>query len=52
MTFWNVFFAVLSGIVAGVIINLAVIAIINRFSRSKAIANLKFEIDFNIKRTL
>jgi len=49
MTFWNVFFAVLSGIVAGVIINLVVIAIMNCRFRNRAVANLKFEIDFNIE---
>jgi len=48
MTFWNVFLAVLSGIVAGVIINLVLVAIMNFRFQNRAIANLKFEIDFNI----
>ncbi|NCO31686.1 hypothetical protein GW891_02525 [bacterium] len=50
MTFWNVFFGVFSGIIAGVIINLTVVSIIKRNSQKQSIDNLKFEIDYNIKK--
>lgn len=50
MSFFNVFWGVFSGIVAGVIINLVIIAVRERIVRGKLIKNLKFEIDFNIKK--
>ena len=50
MTFWSVFFGVLSGIVAGVIINLVVVLLIKRYSQKQSINNLKFEIEYNIKK--
>lgn len=50
MTFWSVFLGVLSGIVAGVIINLVVVSIIKRNSQKQSINNLKFEIEYNIKK--
>jgi len=50
MTFWNMFFGVFSGIIAGVIINLTVVSIIKRNSQKQSIDNLKFEIDYNIKK--
>ncbi len=50
MTFWNIFFSVLAGIVAGTGINLCVGWAINRQAEKKDIKNLKFEIDFNIKK--
>jgi len=50
MTFWNVFFGVFLGIVAGVIINLVVVSIIKNNSEKRLINNLKFEIEYNIKK--
>ena len=50
MTFWSVFFGVFAGIIAGVFINLAIIAVRSCSYQKKAIKNLKFEIDFNIKK--
>jgi len=50
MTFWNVFFGVFSGIVVGVIINLAVVSIVKNNSEKQLINNLKFEIEYNIKK--
>lgn len=48
MTFWNVFFAVLAGIISGVGINLGIDVIRACIAQRKTIKNLKFEIDFNI----
>jgi len=50
MTFWSIFLGVLSGIVAGVIINLVVVSIIQKNSQKQSINNLKFEIEYNIKK--
>jgi len=50
MTFCSVFLGVLSGIIAGVLINIAIDAYRNWRIQRKNIKNLKFEIDFNIKK--
>ena len=50
MTFFGAFTGVLFGIIAGVGIHLIVGAIKERRIREKVKENLKFEIDFNIKR--
>lgn len=50
MTFWSVFLGVLSGIVAGIIINLVIASIIKKNSQKQSINNLKFEIEYNIKK--
>jgi len=50
MTFWNVFFGVFAGIVAGIFINLAISAIKNYNTQKKLINNLKYEIEFNLKK--
>lgn len=50
MTFWGAFFGVTFGVVAGVFINLIIGWIQNKKSQSNMIRNIKFEIDFNIKK--
>ncbi len=50
MTFWNVFFGVFAGIIAGIAINFAIEALRNYKINRKMVRNLKFEIEFNIKK--
>lgn len=50
MTFWNVFFGVFAGIIAGIAINFAIEALRNCKINRKMVKNLKFEIEFNIKK--
>lgn len=50
MTFWNVFFGVFAGIIAGIAINFAIEALRNYKINRKMVKNLKFEIEFNIKK--
>jgi len=50
MTFWNVFFGVFAGIIAGVGIHLGIDLVRNLITRKKTRENLKFEIDFNVKK--
>jgi uncharacterized membrane-anchored protein YhcB (DUF1043 family) len=44
------FLGVLSSIVAGIIINLVIASIIKKNSQRQSINNLKFEIEYNIKK--
>ena len=50
MTFWNVFFGVLAGVVSGVVINLIINWIFIKNKNKNWKNNLKFEINYNIKK--
>lgn len=50
MTFWNVFFGVFAGVIAGVFITLLIDAVKKYYAQKRLISNLKFEIDFNLKK--
>ncbi len=50
MTFLSIFLGILSGIIAGIIINLVIASIIKKNSEKQSIKNLKFEIEYNIKK--
>ena len=50
MTFWSVFFGVLAGIFAGIGINIGIDFVRKCIVKEKIIKNLKFEINFNIKK--